>query len=98
MRSYGASCAHEYACEQCSMARPDESARPRLDRILASLGEQLDEATERKWRGEIERLTYIREGVLDKIDQLDRAARRSQVVTLPMPTLRDQRCWRVSRQ
>jgi integrase len=88
MRAYGSSCSHEYACEQCNLARPDESARPRLERVLASLNEQLEEAAERDWKGEIERLTYIRTAVLGKIEDLDRAARRIQVVSLPMPTVR----------
>ncbi len=44
--------------------------------LVRMLAEQLDEATEKQWRGEIERLTYIRAGVISKIDELDGAARR----------------------
>lgn len=32
MRAYATSCVHEYACEQCKLARPDVDAQPRLER------------------------------------------------------------------
>ena len=55
MRAYGTNCVHEYACEQCKLARPDPGAQPRLQRTRQGLREQLDEASQRGWLGEIER-------------------------------------------
>jgi integrase len=82
MRAYGTNCVHEYACEQCKLARPDPDAKPRLLRTRAGLIEQTDEARERGWQGEVERLTYILTGVQDKLDEIDRAARRTTLVQL----------------
>lgn len=90
VRAYGTDCVHEYACEQCQLARPDEESRPRLERVRDNLIEQIEEATERGWRGEIERLTHILSAVNDKIGDLDRAARRIATVMLPTPRLRVQ--------
>lgn len=88
VRAFGTDCVHEYACEQCNLARPSEEARPRLLRTHESLLEQLQEAKDRRWRGEIERLTHIITAIEGKIDDLDRAARRIATVMLPTPRLR----------
>lgn len=88
MRAYGTNCVHEYACEQCKLARPDIDARPRLERTRVGLFEQLEEAAARGWNGETERLTHILAGVNDKLDELDRAARRASLVMLPNPVTR----------
>ncbi|GAB3469800.1 site-specific integrase [Kineococcus endophyticus] len=88
LRAYRSSCSHEYACEQCKLARPDEAARPRLQRVLTGLAEQLTEARSHEWAGEVERLLYIQAAVHDKLAELDRARRRNQSVTLPMPSVR----------
>jgi len=89
MRAYGTNCVHEYACEQCKLARPDGGAKPRLRRTHAGLLEQVQEARQRGWRGEIERLTYILAGVQDKLDEIERSERRSALVQLGIPTVTD---------
>jgi hypothetical protein len=76
MRAYGTNCVHEYACEQCKLARPDPDARPRLQRTRDGLVEQLDEARQRGWLGEIERLEHILAAVDKKLEEIDRAHRR----------------------
>jgi integrase len=82
MRAYGTTCVHEYACEQCKLARPDHGAKPRLLRTRAGLIEQAQEARERGWQGEAERLTYILAGVEDKLGEIDRSARRATLIQL----------------
>lgn len=79
---------HEYACEQCKLARPDIEAESRLVRTRAGLVDQIDEARQRCWLGEIERLEHILAGVDDKLIEIERARRRITTVDLPMPTLR----------
>ena len=88
MRAYGTSCVHEYACEQCKLARPDIDAEPRLVRTRIGLVEQIDEARQRGWLGEIERLEHIVAGVDDKLTEIKRARQRITIVDLPMPTLK----------
>ncbi|HVB46455.1 MAG TPA: site-specific integrase [Streptosporangiaceae bacterium] len=88
MRAYGTSCVHEYACEQCKLARPDPGAKPRLQRTRDSLHEQAGEARERGWHGETERLTYIIAGIQDKLDQIERSERRATIVQLDPPRIR----------
>lgn len=87
MRAYGTNCVHEYACEQCKLARPDAGAKPRLQRTHAGLLEQVEEARERGWRGEVERLTYILAGIEDKLDEIGRSERRTTVIELGPPRL-----------
>jgi hypothetical protein len=88
MRAYGTNCVHEYACEQCKLARPDPGAEPRLQRTRQGLAEQIDEARQRGWLGEIERLDHILAAVDDKLDEITRAKRRAFMVSLPAPTTR----------
>ena len=85
MRAYGTSCAHEYACEQCKLARPDPAARPRLERTRDGLHAQITEASDRGWAGETERLNVILAGINDKLAELDRQQRRT--TWLPTPAL-----------
>lgn len=85
MRAYGTSCAHEYACEQCKLARPDPGARPRLERTRDGLLAQMHEARDSGWAGETERLASILAGVNDKLAELDRQQRRT--VWLPTPAI-----------
>ncbi len=85
MRAYGTNCVHEYACEQCKLARPDIDAEPRLVRTRQGLVGQIDEARQRAWLGEIERLEHILAGVDDKLAGIERARRRIATVDLPMP-------------
>lgn len=88
MRAYGTDCVYEYTCEQCRLARPDAGAEPCLRRTRQGLEEQLAEATERGWIGEIERLTRIASAVDVKLAEIDRARRCTELVLLPMPTVR----------
>lgn len=83
MRAYGTNCVHEYACEQCQLARPDAAAEPRLRRTRAGLLEQLDDAHQRGWAGEVERLDYILAGVDDKLVELVRNERRLTWIATP---------------
>jgi integrase len=85
MRAYGTNCHHEYACEQCKLARPDPAARPRLERTRQGLLAQLQEAQQRGWAGETDRLTYILAGVDDKLAELERLQRRT--TWLPTPPI-----------
>jgi hypothetical protein len=85
MRSYGTNCVHEYACEQCGLARPDPGAEPRLQRTRQGLVDQLAEACQRGWLGEIERLDHILAAVDDKLNEITRVRRRITVVDAPMP-------------
>jgi integrase len=85
MRAYGTNCVHEYACEQCKLARPDPDARPRLQRTRDGLVEQLDEARQRGWPGEIERLEHILAAVDEKLDEIQRANRRLTMTSIPPP-------------
>ena len=85
MRAYGTNCVHEYACEQCQLARPDPAAEPRLRRTRQGLHEQLADAHQRGWAGEIERLNYILAGVNDKLAELDRNERRLTWIAPPIP-------------
>jgi hypothetical protein len=86
MRAYGTNCVHEYACEQCKLARPDPGAQPRLQRTRQGLREQLDEVSQRGWLGEIERLDHILAAVNDKLEEIERARRR--ITSVHVPTLR----------
>lgn len=88
MRAYGTNCAHEYACEQCKLARPDPGAEPRLQRTRASLLEQAAEAGERGWHGETERLNYILAGIQDKLSEIKRSERRATITQLELPRIR----------
>lgn len=88
MRAYGTSCVHEYACEQCKLARPDPDARPRLQRTRDGLVEQLDEARQRAWLGEIERLEHILAAVDEKLEELDRAHRRVTIAEVAVSPAR----------
>lgn len=88
MRAYGTNCVHEYACEQCKLARPDPDAQPRLQRTRDGLVEQLDETRKRGWLGEIERLEHILAAIDDKLDEIERAHRRLSVVELTVPPAR----------
>lgn len=72
MRAHGANCVNEYACEQCMLARPDPGAQPRPERTRPGLVEQLDEARQRGWLGEIERLRSLLAAVDDKLDEIER--------------------------
>lgn len=85
MRAYGTNCVHEYACEQCKLARPDLDAEPRLRRTRQGLVEQTEESRQRGWLGEIERLTHILAGVDDKLAEIERARRRITTVAVPTP-------------
>jgi integrase len=85
MRAYGTNCVHEYACEQCKLARPDPGAQPRLERTRDGLVEQLDEARRRGWLGEIERLDHILAAVDEKLDEIERARRRITAAELALP-------------
>ncbi len=87
MRAYGTNCVHEYACEQCKLARPDAGAKPRLQRTHAGLLEQVEEARDRGWRGEVERLTYILAGIQDKLEEIKRSERRTTIIELGPPRL-----------
>lgn len=88
MRAYGTNCVHEYACEQCKLARPDPGAEPRLQRTRQGLTEQIYEARQRGWLGEIERLDHILAAVGDKLDEITRSKRRASMVSVPAPTTR----------
>ena len=88
MRAYGTNCVHEYACEQCKLARPDPGAKPRLQRTRDGLLEQTAEARQRGWRGETEPLTYILAGIQDKLDEIDRSERRTTIIQLGPAQLR----------
>jgi len=88
MRAYGTSCVHEYACEQCRLARPDPGAETRLRRTRQGIDAQLEEARQRSWLGEVERLTHIAAAVDDKLEEMERARRRTGMVQLPLPTAR----------
>ncbi|MBK5222840.1 MAG: site-specific integrase [Acidimicrobiia bacterium] len=84
MRAYGTNCTHEYACEQCHLARPDPGARDRLQRTRQGLVDQLDEARQRAWLGEMERLDHILVAVDGKLDEIDRVTRRVTAVEVTM--------------
>lgn len=88
MRAYGTNCVHEYACEQCKLARPDAAARDRLARPRQGLVDQFDEARRRGWLGEIERLGHILAAIDDKLDDIDRATRRVGAVELTVTSKR----------
>ncbi|MDQ6614920.1 MAG: site-specific integrase [Actinomycetota bacterium] len=88
MRAYGTNCVHEYACEQCKLARPDQGAKPRLQRTREGLIEQTQEARDRGWLGEVERLTHILAGVDDKLAEIERAERQTTIVQLGPPRIR----------
>ncbi|MGH9033756.1 MAG: hypothetical protein ACRDZV_16655, partial [Acidimicrobiia bacterium] len=64
-----------YACEQCGLARPDLAARPRLERTRQGLVAQLDEANQRGWQGEVERLNHIIAAVDAKLAEIQRSER-----------------------
>jgi hypothetical protein len=85
MRAYGTNCVHEHACEQCKLARPDPDAQPRLQRTRDGLVEQLKEAGQHGWLGEIERLQHILAAVDDKLDEIARARRRITAAKLALP-------------
>ncbi|MDQ6616451.1 MAG: integrase [Actinomycetota bacterium] len=87
MRAYGTNCVHEYACEQCKLARPDQGAKPRLQRTREGLIEQTQEARDRGWLGEVERLTHILAGVDDKLAEIERAERQTTIVQLGPPRI-----------
>lgn len=90
VRAYGTNCVHEYACEQCGLARPDLAARPRVERTRHGLVEQLAEANERGWHGEIERLNHIIAAVDDKLATIERSQRRTvALVASPGPRRAD---------
>jgi hypothetical protein len=64
------------------MLRPDPAQRPRLEEIIASLGERITEARDCGWLGEVEGLQVSLDAARQKLQQLDRS-----VAFLGLPTL-----------
>jgi hypothetical protein len=88
-RPYGTPCKHEHACIRCPMLRVDPRARTRLQTIIASLTERIEEARGNGWLGEIDGLKTGRAAATRKLTDLDRTTRRtSQMpVDLGIPTV-----------
>lgn len=82
-RAYGTGCQHEHACIRCPMLRPDPAQQPRLEEIIASLTERLNEATERGWIGDVEGLQVSLSAAEHKLVQMRRTA-----TNLGMPVIR----------
>jgi len=88
-RPYGTPCKHEHACIRCPMLRVDPRARTRLQTIIASLTERIEEARANGWLGEIDGLKASRTAATRKLTNLDRTTQRtSQMpVDLGIPTV-----------
>jgi hypothetical protein len=69
----GSGCAHR-------SLRPTDEYRD-----VTAADEQLDEARQRGWLGEINRLEHILAAVDDKLEEIHRATRRLSVVELTVP-------------
>jgi hypothetical protein len=65
-RGYSTPCIHEHACIRCPMLQPDPTQADRLDTIITSLGERIEEARERGWYGEVEGLDVSLAAACDK--------------------------------
>lgn len=81
-RAYGTGCQHEHACVRCPMLRPDPAQQPRLEEIIANLGERLAEARERGWLGDVDGLETSLAAAEQKLVQMRRTA-----VNLGLPTV-----------
>jgi hypothetical protein len=77
-----------YAYERSKLARPDRGAEPRLQRTRAGLIEQVQEARDRGWLGEVERLAHILVGFDDKLAEIDRSERQATIVQLGPTNIR----------
>lgn len=82
-RAYGTGCQHEHACIRCPMLRPDPRQQPRLEEIIDSLTERIDEATGKGWLGDVDQLTVSLQAAGHKLTQMRRTA-----TNLGMPTFR----------
>ena len=81
-RAYGTGCQHEHACIRCPMLRPDPTQQPRLEEIIANLGERLAEARDRGWLGDVDGLQTSLAAAQHKLLQMRRTA-----VNLGLPTI-----------
>ena len=81
-RGYATPCIHEHACIRCPMLQPDPTQADRLDTIITSLGERIEEARERSWRGEVEGLEVSLAAARDKRQRMVR------ITSLGIPTTR----------
>ncbi|MDT0453791.1 tyrosine-type recombinase/integrase [Streptomyces hesseae] len=88
-RPYGTPCAHEHACVRCPMLRVDPQQRRRLEEIIRSLGDRIEEARVNGWLGEVQGLQVSLEAARNKLASLDRLVRtRNRApVTLGMPII-----------
>ncbi len=88
-RPYGTPCAHEHACIRCPMLRVDPAQRRRLEEIICSLTDRIDEARANGWLGEVRGLQVSAEAARNKLPSLDRVARNRPrtSVDLGMPII-----------
>ncbi len=85
-RAYGTGCQHEHACIRCPMLRPDPAQQTRLEEIVASLTERLDEAREHGWLGDVDGLQVSLDAAAQKLTQMRRTATNLGMPTAPPRT------------
>ena len=89
-RAWGSSCIHEHSCIRCPLLRTDPAQKPRLEAIRDNLTARITEAGQQGWTGEAEGLKISLAAANNKLAQIEiTTARRTQAVTLGMPTYRD---------
>ena len=86
-RAYGTSCQHEHSCIRCPVLRVDPAQRFRLVEIRDNLTARITEADSEGWIGEAEGLRVSLVATEEKLDHIDRRARRA--VQLNMPSFPD---------
>ncbi len=67
------------------MLQPDPTQADRLDTIITSLGERIEEARERGWHGEVEGLEVSLAAARDKRQRMVR------ITNLGIPSVREER-------
>lgn len=82
-RAYGTSCQHEHSCIRCPVLRVDPAQRFRLVEIRDNLAARIAEADSEGWIGEAEGLRVSLVATEEKLDHIDRRARRAVQLNMP---------------
>lgn len=82
-RAYGTSCQHEHSCIRCPVLRVDPAQRFRLVEIRDNLAARITEADSEGWIGEAEGLRVSLMATEEKLDHIDRRARRAVQLNMP---------------
>lgn len=85
-RPYGSDCVHEHACVRCDFLQVDPSQAPRLGEIRDNLEQQVAEAKENMWLGDVDQLLLTIRHADQKLEQL-RESLTLDAPPLAIPTI-----------